>query len=352
MADIKPFDSENKTSIFAAVKNGETRYPVPYFKWINHKAAKISPKHTLDVVKNLVTTEEQIALPIDDNNIRSPWITGDKKTVLKLKRLVGGSQYRARKGVDTSLNAIFWVKVLETRGNLSLVQNCQTSSRSPVGQRTLWVESDTLYPVLRGKDSGRWNFNVKLYQILLYNKNTGKPLLDMEATSYPNAFKYFQIPEYKKLLSRRGIYTKLLVGSPIYACYDIGAYSFAKHKVVWKALASGMQAVVIESYKGKVIIPDHNVMMITTSDSNEAHYLCAILNSELVTQFVTSYIEWFYSTHILQYLKIPKWDANSKQHQDLAELSQEAHSLKDLAQTDTLQKNIDSIAETVMFHTH
>ena len=184
---------------------------------------------------------------------------------------------------------------------------------------------------------------------MLYNSETGKPLPDEEvASSFPNAFKYFHIREYEKLLKRRGIYTKLLIGSPFFACYDIGHYSFAEHKVVWKALASGMQAVVIGSHEGKVIVPDHNAMMITTNGLDEAHYLCSILNSSLATDFVTSYIEWFYSTHILQYFRIPKWDAKSKEHRNLAELSKEAHSSKDLDVIDNLQNKIDSITEKIL----
>ena len=160
LADVKPFDSENKTAVFAAVKNGETQYPVVYYKWSKGSGIKISNKYTLEVVKGLLAIEEQVALPIDGTHIRSPWITGEKSTVFKLRQLVGDSGYRARKGVDTSLNAVFWVKVLDKKGNLSLVQNCQTATRSEVRQKKLWIETDSLYPVLRGRDFNRWSYNI------------------------------------------------------------------------------------------------------------------------------------------------------------------------------------------------
>jgi len=82
LVDIKPFDSENKTSVFVALKNGETKYPVPYYKWIKGDGIKISHKHTLGAVKQLIKVEEQIAIPIDSKNIRSPWLTGKRALCL------------------------------------------------------------------------------------------------------------------------------------------------------------------------------------------------------------------------------------------------------------------------------
>ena len=53
--------------------------------------------------------------------------------------------------------------------------------------------------------------------------------------------------------------------------------------MVWKALASkGMEACVISSEKGKLIIPDHNNVMVPFEDREEAYYFCAIVNSKLI----------------------------------------------------------------------
>ena len=89
---------------------------------------------------------DEIARPIDKGNIASPWLTGSPKLVEALQKIIGKSGYRARKGVDTSLNAVFWVRELDQRPGEVLVENCQTRSRSEVRQRKLWIESEVLFP--------------------------------------------------------------------------------------------------------------------------------------------------------------------------------------------------------------
>lgn len=82
---------------------------------------------------------------------------------------------------------------------------------------------------------------------------------------------------------------------PPHGLYNIGKYTYAPYKVVWKALASGMISTVISSknFPGigeKLLIPDHNLLMLPFQEEGEAHYLCGVLNSEIINEFVTSYI--------------------------------------------------------------
>ena len=86
-----------------------------------------------------------------------------------------------------------------------------------------------------------------------------------------------------------------------------------------------MQSCVVSKHHNKIIVPDHNVMMIAVDDEKEAYYLSGVLNSNLATLFVTSYVEWFYSTHILEYFKIPKYNKKNATHQLISNLSMKAH---------------------------
>mgnify|MGYP001048889196 CR=1 FL=1 len=350
LVDVRPFDASNKTSVFCAQKGNPTTYPVPYYKWIRPKGITINSHHNLEAVFDICEIEEQIGSPIDDAAITSPWLTGSHTTIEKLKKLVGNSDYRARKGVDTSLNAVFWVLPSQKRRNLTEIENCQTRSRTPVRQKKAWIEDDALFPLLRGRDFNRWHYEINYQQILLYDTETGKPLPDEVVTKEsPRAWRYFHDPEYKPLLEARAIYRKHLPELPIYSCYDIGPYSFSPFKVVWKALASGMQAVVIGSHEEKIIVPDHNVMMIPIREYEEAHYLCSVLNSSIATLFVTSYIEWFYSTHILQYFYVPKYNQLSQPHRDLASFSIDAHANWDNDNLLNVERQIDDKVDNLLF---
>jgi hypothetical protein len=86
-----------------------------------------------------------------------------------------------------------------------------------------------------------------------------------------------------------------------------------------------MQAAVLGRHEGQIIVPDHNVTMVSVDSLDEAHYLCAVLNSDIASMFVMSYITWFYSTHILEYFQIPKFQRGEETHEILALLSKRAH---------------------------
>lgn len=350
MVSLQPFDAANKTSVFIATKSKTpTKYPVKYYKWIKNKGYTTNPRHTLEIILENVDIKEQIAIPIDENKPSSPWLSGDQSVVNKLHKIVGKSHYQARKGVDTSLNQVFWVKAIQEKGALVKVHNCQSRGRSTVRQRNdIWVEKGCLYPVLRGQNFKKWNYEIDLDQILLYDVNTGKPLDKSAAKKkFPKAVKYFSTSDYIPLLEKRAIYQKHLSQYPNYSCFDIGPYSFSEFKVVWKALASGMQSCVISRHEKRIIIPDHNVMMIPLDNEKEAFYLAGILNSRLASLFVTSYVEWFFSTHILEYFLIPKFNNKIKLHNLIGDLSIKAHNETDLTKLEIIEKKLDKSVDAL-----
>lgn len=128
----------------------------------------------------------------------------------------------------------------------------------------------------------------------------------------------------------RGTYIKHYANLdvPEYVLYNIGEYTSAPYKVIWKALASkGMEACVISSMNGKMVIPDHNNVLIPLDNKEEAYYLCALLNSNLLGEFIDSYISWFKSNHILENINIPKYDVENQKHHRLSQLGEKAHEL-------------------------
>ncbi len=99
-------------------------------------------------------------------------------------------------------------------------------------------------------------------------------------------------------------------------------------------MASRIDAVVLSSirtgYGMKKIISTDTTSLFAVNDKEEAHYLCAILNSELVDSFIKSFSEagrGFGAPSVMNNLAIPKFKADNKSHRKLAELSEEAHSL-------------------------
>jgi ribosome recycling factor len=71
------------------------------------------------------------------------------------------------------------------------------------------------------------------------------------------------------------------------------------------------------------------VVLIPAEGREEAHYLCAVLNSAVTDFIARSYSvgKSFGSPHLLEQVAIPSFDSDSPLHQRLATLSQQAHAL-------------------------
>jgi len=121
---------------------------------------------------------------------------------------------------------------------------------------------------------------------------------------------------------------------PFYSMYAVGKYTFSPYKVVWNQFGTKLKACVISSIHDeflgeKMILPEHHLGFITTEDENEAHFICAVLNSSVVDLLIRnvsgSSINFGTPKIVENTIKIPKFDANNENHCELARLSRKAH---------------------------
>ena len=336
--EVEPFKDLgviNKTATIVLQKNETNTYPVLYKKW--HKCNKkviSSTESKEEVLNKQIGCEKLYASPINEYN--SPWMiatVAQKEIFNKMINKGFKPAYRARKGVDTSANAIFWVKEKKkVKSNLILVDNSPENSRKEISRiMNFPLEMDYVYPLLRGKDVKKWGYSLE-YSILLPYTNDGKVVdKDKLITTCPNMFDYFFVESHGfcPVLKERATYKKFILRqnehAPEYSLYNIGEYTFSSYKVIWKALAKGVEAVTISNKNNRMLIPDHNLLMVPLEDEMEAYYLTGILNSDIVSEFVNSYVAWFISSHILERINIPKYSENDRLHIEIAELSKEAH---------------------------
>lgn len=346
---FKDLGADNKTASFIAIKNDTTVFPVNYTVWTKKTKGKINSDTPLESILNEKLSKKILkAQPIKEQEYNSSWIIGSEKDLNTFKKMLvqKESNYRARKGVDTSANAIFWIKIKDNiHSDKVLVANSPENSKKIIKYvDNVVLEKDLIYPLLRGKDVKKWIINSE-YSIILPYKNDGKCIdVDFMKINYPKTYEYFYKKEHGfiDVLINRGIYTKHYQSlkttkkTPEYALYDIGEYTFSKYKVVWKALASGIIATTISNINDKLIIPDHNLVMVPINDENEAYYLSGVLNTKIVSQFANAYISWFFSTHILENINIPKYNQSDEDHVYIANLSKKAHELS---------KNINTLSK-------
>ena len=116
--------------------------------------------------------------------------------------------------------------------------------------------------------------------------------------------------------------------------YDIGTYTVAPIKVVWRRMDRQITAAVVgeldDLYLGKrPVIPQETCVLIEAQSTNEAHYLCALLNSA-VSNFIVKFHsvrggKGFGTPSMLDYLRLRRFTASNPEHEELANLSRKAH---------------------------
>jgi len=146
---------------------------------------------------------------------------------------------------------------------------------------------------------------------------------------------YSYLANYRRELEDRSIHKLWGRGNPFYAVYDIGTYTFLPYKVVWGAIAGAITGkavsfacAVIEPINGRPVMPDHSVILVPAETLDEAYYIAGVLNSIVARSIIASYTyELRQETHILDNIKVPKFNPSNELHRRIAELSRRAHEL-------------------------
>jgi hypothetical protein len=95
-------------------------------------------------------------------------------------------------------------------------------------------------------------------------------------------------------------------------------------------------------------VPDHKVYFADFLSAEAAHFVCGILNSTLVKEYVESHTIQIQVSNIFKHLSIPKFDPSSSAHKQLAATSKRAHaSTSKKARQDALA-DLNIIAERIL----
>jgi hypothetical protein len=335
MVSLKPFEgATNRTCTFVFEIGKETRYPVPYEIW-KPKSGPIDIDSTLDAVRKVTSVVLAEASPVKPEVPNSPWqINAGKMEASALNKVAGSSSYIARKGVSTSANGVYWVEFLDKGGGKTfVVRNHTKGAKLKIEEQTFRVESERLYPLLRGRDCTKWLSKPELFIVFPHERGHGIHAIP-EATlksHFPLAYEHLR--KHRALLSKRKEYTKFLEpqGDPFYSLYPVREYTFADYKVAFREISTRIEAVVIHQAplpdgRLQMVVPDHKLVIIPCSTDEEAHYLCALVNSAPFGHFAMAYsVGTQISTHLLRNARIPTFDSHNRVHRDLAKLSLRCH---------------------------
>jgi SAM-dependent methyltransferase len=355
MVELLPFEAaSNRTAVLVLQKGQPTCYPVLYTVWRKVEGARFSPDSTLDEVLAATQRHDWHAEPVDPRDSTSQWLTAHPAALQAIRKVLGKACYKAHEGVNTGgANAVYWVQKTYTlpNGNV-VVQNITEGAKNKVKQVLMEVEPNLLYPLLRGRDVQRWHAQPSAWIIVPRLKPQQViPLSEMQV-KFPKTYAYLK-QFAPTLLQRKDAITQgaLKRGEPFYFYGAVGDYTFAPWKVVWREQSAQMTAAVVGTAAGKPVMPDHKLMLVDCNSKIEAHYICALLNSSIIMAVVQAYaVSIQMDPHILDHIRIPRYDPNNPVHRELADLSRQARVIVargDTAWLGQVEKKIDELAAQV-----
>ncbi|MEO1166598.1 MAG: N-6 DNA methylase, partial [Chloroflexota bacterium] len=226
-----------------------TDNPPSYFVWDAEKAtvAQEAPS----TITQTLTHSQFVAEPVGEWG--SAWLTGKPAAIDAVRKILGQSDYTAHAGVYTGgANAVYWLTVHERKNNLVRVSNIIKGAKRAVPQVDTWLETDLIYPLLRGRDVNRWQADPTVHILMLQNPETRQGY-DAEwlTTHYPLTYAYIQ--QFEDALRQRATLKRYFDEDvPFWTMFNVGTYTFAPYKVIWHGFGrSRMHAVVVGERDGK-----------------------------------------------------------------------------------------------------
>jgi len=337
MVELNPFEgASNRTTVVILQKDFATSYPIPYTYW--RKAVKgrsIGFDQNLDEVKKITERKRFYAEPVNPHDKTSPWLTGRPKAMRAVKKILGKSNYEAHEGANTGgANGVYWLNIELVRPDGKvLVTNITEGQKREVKPTQAILEPDLLYPLLRGKDVKRWRARPSAWILMVQDpvKRCGIDEKELQL-KYPKTWEYLK--KFEGVLRTRAAFNRYFsADDPFYSMFDVGDYTFAPYKVVWQSFGvSRMMAAVCMPFDGEPVMTNQAMhIFISFTRLQEAHYVCAVMNSTPFEFSVISHTQRggksFAQSNILETLHIPKFDRRDPVHLKLAELSERAHEL-------------------------
>ncbi len=332
MVALRPFrHAANWTSTIVVEKGAPTRYPVPYVKW----SPSENGKDGHDFAQRTYRAE-----PIDPTRPGSPWFLRPQGLRTGLDRLIGPSDYTAHLGANSGgANGVYWVRVLgETRDGV-LVRNLAEKNRRGIQAVRQVIEPELLYPLVRWADVVRYRARPSGHILLAQDveTRTGIPEAVMR-DKFPRTFAYLK--RFEQSLAHRSAYQRYQQNKPFYSMYNVGTYTVAEIKVVWRCMDRRINAAVVEQplvesvesdpvLGPRPVVPQETCVLIEFASTAEAHYLCAVLNSSVVGFLVASHSvcggKGFGTPSMLDFVKLRRFDPADPRHEELAACSRRAH---------------------------
>ena len=329
---LAPFEGvSNHPALLLLEAGGATRYPVPYRVRLPAVPKGAAGGDARDGAGFQAATrvQELLARPLPGAPDDGPWLKGSVGQQALWQHLFDAAApagYRARKGVTTDRNGIYFVRVAvgPAPGLVEIANQPELGRTAAVPRVAAVVEDEHLFPLLRGRGLSPFRAVVEpeLRVMVPQRGMHGDPALPDRC---PRTFGWFK--GFEAELGRRASYRRYQSGQPFWSIWSTGPYTFAPWKVLWREISSRFCAAylgpVLDDVLGpRVVVPDHKLYFVPVSGEDEAAYLAGLLNAPAVAEAVSACgAALSLGAGVIETLKIPPFAADDARHQALATLA-------------------------------
>jgi hypothetical protein len=333
--DVAPFEGVANHPTLLILKRGEsTTYPVPYRRW---SAPRVGGRVTRAYGSGAqfranASCSVVLAEPVPGTDA-GPWLKGTAAQHEVWRRVFSADEpkFRARKGVTTDLNGVFFVDILGVDGPTSVrIRNEPLRGRGAnrnIPRVSVAVEPTHLFPLMRGRGLRPFNASVDAGYVLVPQRGKdGDPDLPVNA---PLTYAYLR--RFEERLRNRGSYRRYQAGKPFWSLWSTGPYSFADHKVVWQEMPGGrfgaayLTPVEDEHLGRKTVICDHKLYFVPCRSEDEAAFLTGFLNAPLISSAVGAYAaQLSLGASVVEYLNIPSFEPSNETQSSIVRIARGA----------------------------
>ncbi len=324
-----------------------------YTKGIPLKQIVLKKGYKLDTIKHSISSSTfNTFFSVTDgivgkaSAVRSAFTYAKNRAELSdFNYIAGTTEYIGREGVEYYPQELQLLQPIEVikKGQLVKFVNYQSpKSKIPVGKQTPLLETAYLRPLVKGINISRFHVDTPEYVVAFpYDTEHDQTPIDVSdlLEKSPKLLKYYATN--KDYLTVQTAYSDKIIGkknAEYYALARTGRYCHADWYVIFRDNTKWVAAVTgrIDTEWGGNKIPafqNHCVSICEGSCGNfitedEAHYICAILNSHIVENYILSTSDKR-TFKIRIPVKILPYDSNNVVHTKLAELSKQAHNKYD-----------------------
>ena len=155
MTDMRPFaGATNRTAAFLCKPSGSPiGYPLKYESWHPKEGGRTAEDASLASVLKGRRIRKMVAVPMIEGAPRSAWMTTPRDTLTAMRKVAGDTQVKARAGVCTWLNGVFWLRSVERgKGKNAVVTNWHDVGKKKVREVQASVEASLVHPLRQGPD--------------------------------------------------------------------------------------------------------------------------------------------------------------------------------------------------------